>query len=172
MPYLVDHFPQINPIIIGLFCGKWPVKISWDEFVVRWLGTEWWRLIGCLISWAPFLKLATNYRALLRKMTCKDKAFCGSSPLYSWITVANVYEVATIRRLLQIIGLFCKRALEKRLYSAKETYNLKKLYSAKETYNLKKPTNRSQPYKSQGDLTQLRWIRGSLKLYVSFAKEP
>ena len=29
-------------------------------------------------------------------------------------------------RLLTIIGLFCKRALEKRLYSAKETYDLEK----------------------------------------------
>ena len=40
---------------------------------------------------------------------------------------------ATISRLLQIIGLFCKRALEKRQYSAKETYNFKE------------PTNRSHP---------------------------
>jgi len=43
------------------------------------------------------------------------------------------YGVATISRLLQIIGLFCKRALQKRLYSVKETYNFKK------------PTNRSHP---------------------------
>jgi hypothetical protein len=43
------------------------------------------------------------------------------------------YGVATISRLLQIIGLFCKRALYKRLYSAKETYNLKE------------PTDRSHP---------------------------
>jgi len=32
------------------------------------------------------------------------------------------YGVATIRRLLKIIGLFCKKALKKRQYSAKETY--------------------------------------------------
>ena len=32
-----------------------------------------------------------------------------------------------------IIGIFCKRALQKRRYSAKETYNLKE------------PTNRSHP---------------------------
>ena len=32
-----------------------------------------------------------------------------------------------------MIGLFCKRALQKRLYSAKETYNFKE------------PTNRSHP---------------------------
>jgi len=41
--------------------------------------------------------------------------------------------VASISRLLKIIGLFCKRALQKRLYSAKETYDFKE------------PTNRSHP---------------------------
>ena len=44
-----------------------------------------------------------------------------------------MYGVATISGLLQIIALFCKRALSKRRYSAKETYNLKE------------PTNRSHP---------------------------
>ena len=43
------------------------------------------------------------------------------------------YGVATISRLLKIIGLFCKRALQKRRYCAKETYNLKEA------------TNRSHP---------------------------
>ena len=43
------------------------------------------------------------------------------------------YGVATTSRLRKITGLFCKRALEKRLYSAKETYNFKE------------PTNRSHP---------------------------
>ena len=44
-------------------------------------------------------------------------------------TDLNILEisdgVATISRLLKIIGLFCKRALYKRLYSAKETYDFK-----------------------------------------------
>ena len=44
-----------------------------------------------------------------------------------------MYGVATISRLLQILDLFCKRAL------------LKRLYSAKETYNFKEPTNCSHP---------------------------
>jgi len=35
------------------------------------------------------------------------------------------YEVASISSLLKSIGLFCKRALEKRLYSAKQTYHFK-----------------------------------------------
>jgi len=33
--------------------------------------------------------------------------------------------MATISRLLQIIGLFCKRALSKRRYSAEDTYDFK-----------------------------------------------
>jgi len=43
---------------------------------------------------------------------------------------------ATLSWLLNIIGLFCKRALQKRLYSAKETYNFEE------------PTNRSHPHTS------------------------
>ena len=34
------------------------------------------------------------------------------------------YGVASVSRIDKIIGLFCKRALQKRRYSAKETYNL------------------------------------------------
>ena len=43
------------------------------------------------------------------------------------------YGVATISRLLKIVGLFCKRALQKRPIFSKETYNFKE------------PTNRSHP---------------------------
>jgi len=49
---------------------------------------------------------------------------------------ASRYRVATISRLLQIIGLFCKRAL----------YN-NRLYPAKETYHFKEPTDRGHPIK-------------------------
>jgi len=45
----------------------------------------------------------------------------------------DCYGVATISRLLQIIGLFCKRALQKRPIFSKETYNFME------------PTNRSHP---------------------------
>jgi len=45
----------------------------------------------------------------------------------------KTYGVASISRLLKITGLFCKRALKKRRYSARETYNFKE------------PTNRSDP---------------------------
>jgi len=39
--------------------------------------------------------------------------------------ITNTYGVATISRLLQIIGLFCKGALQKRPIFSKETYNFK-----------------------------------------------
>ena len=48
-------------------------------------------------------------------------------------TYTSRFRVATMSRLLKITGLFCKRALQKRLYSAKEAYNFKE------------PTNRSHP---------------------------
>ena len=44
-----------------------------------------------------------------------------------------VYGVSMISSLLKILGLFCKRALQKRLHSAKTTYHCKE------------PTNPSQP---------------------------
>jgi len=53
-------------------------------------------------------------------------------------TYICVYGVATISRLLKMIGLFCKRALQKRRYSAKGTYNFKE------------PTNRSHSKSEYG----------------------
>ena len=49
------------------------------------------------------------------------------------ITALTRYAVASISRLLKIIGLFCKRALQKRPIFCKETYNFKD------------PTNHSHP---------------------------
>jgi len=45
----------------------------------------------------------------------------------------NDYGVAVVSRLLQIIGLFCKRALQKRPIFSKETYDFRE------------PTNRGHP---------------------------
>jgi len=53
-----------------------------------------------------------------------------SSVSYEW---AMSYGLATISRLLKITGLFYKRAL------------LKRLYSAIETHNFKEPTNHCRP---------------------------
>ena len=40
-----------------------------------------------------------------------------------YVLMLYYYGVDSISRLLQVIGLFCKRALQKRLYSAEETYH-------------------------------------------------
>jgi len=56
----------------------------------------------------------------------------------TWFLASGHYGVATISRLLKILGLFCKRALQKRRYSAKATYDLKE------------PTNRSHPISVTG----------------------
>jgi len=47
------------------------------------------RCVGCLKSQVPFHKRATNYRALLRKMTCENKAFYESLPPCSIIRISN-----------------------------------------------------------------------------------
>ena len=52
--------------------------------------------------------------------------------------ISRHYGVALVSRIDQIIGLFCKRGLEKRRYSAKETYNFID------------PTDRSHPIDTQG----------------------
>ena len=43
------------------------------------LETGWRRPTGCLKLQVIFCKRATNYRALLRKMISKDRAYYGSS---------------------------------------------------------------------------------------------
>ena len=48
--------------------------------------TGWQGLIGCLKLQVVFRKRATNYRALLRNMTWRDKASCDSTPTqYDWV---------------------------------------------------------------------------------------
>ena len=67
--------------------------------------------------------------------------FC-KRDLYSHLhSVMYIYEVVMISRLLKIIGPSCKRALKKRRYSAKETYNFKE------------PNNRSHPIDTHFSLT-------------------
>ena len=58
---------------------------------------------------------------------------CRSHIMLTQMNIFVPYGVATISRLLKIIGLLCKRALSKRWYSAKDTYNFKE------------PTHRSHP---------------------------
>jgi len=67
----------------------------------------------------------------------------------------TTHGVATISRLLKMIGLFCKRAL------------LKRRYSAKETYNFKEPTNRSHPIADLADF----WGKTKKHFELQFATE-
>jgi len=86
----------------------------------------------CLELQVSFRKRATNYRDFLRKMTCKDKASYGSwPPCATHVKTHHAYGVASISRLLQIIGLF------------RRIQSLYKGSFAEEIYNLKEPTNRS-----------------------------
>jgi len=76
-----------------------------------------------------------GWRSALRLDELFDFRQCVASGAYictSWEGRTH-YGVATISRLLKSIGLFCKRALQK-----------KPIFS-KETYNFKEPTNRSHP---------------------------
>ena len=77
------------------------------------------------------------------------------------------YGVATISRLQKIIRLFCKRALSKRRYSAKETYNFKE------------PTNRRHPIRCPDAIVvkTATWWRPCMIMYIhtainQSAKEP
>ena len=67
---------------------------------------------------------AHNVRIRLTKKRKKKKKG-GNDLLRPGELHGKDYGVAMVSRLLKIIGLFCKRALQKRLYSAKETYTLK-----------------------------------------------
>ena len=85
-----------------------------------------------------YLCVALKYRSLLQNIVCFIGLFCKRDPYIQYIytymcrvhsvffvTCRCWYGVATISRLLKILCLFCKRALKKRRYVAKETYNSK-----------------------------------------------
>jgi len=74
--------------------------------------TWWQRLTGCLKVQVFFRKRATNCRALLQKMTYKDKASCNSTPpcnkFSSELTFKNVYLcVAVCCSVLQCVAVCC-----------------------------------------------------------------
>jgi len=72
--------------------------------------------------------------------------------------------VATVSGLLQIIGLFCKRALQKRRYPAKETYNFKEpIHTQNEIYSR---THNSHVRKDCGVAT----VSGLLQIIGLFCK--
>jgi len=67
--------------------------------------TGWWRPIGCLIFIGHFPQKSPMISGTFAGKILRLEASCGSLP------PCTRNGVATISRLLQIIGLFCKRAL-------------------------------------------------------------
>jgi len=64
-----------EPLITGLFCGEWPTKIRHPTHLCHSVAVSWLLRISVI-----FRKRAINYKALLRKLTYKDKASYASSP--------------------------------------------------------------------------------------------
>jgi len=73
------------------------------------------------LSFARFLFLSFSFARFL----FFPLSFARFLFLFSLFRSVVCYGMATMRRLLKIIGLFYKRALWKRLYSSKETYKFK-----------------------------------------------
>ena len=89
--------------------------------------TGWRRPIGCLKLQIIFCKLqiifckrATKYRALVRKMTCKDKTCCGCLPACNrmsliWRTNERVSIMTTIAYYISYARALCR-------HNAHDTY--------------------------------------------------
>jgi len=139
------------------FCF-WPTQhrkpIFWDDAQVTWLiyicamthSDVWHDTFTCMIWLIHTCEMThthmwhdsyTHVTWLIHTIHAHSYVRHDSFTRVKWLMLLFfACGVAMISRLLQIIGLFCKRALWKRLYSAKETYNFKE------------PTNRSHPIPS------------------------
>ena len=71
---------QCHPICNWLYVHVNTVIAMHSDHRIFSRDTGWRRPIGCLKLQAIFRKRATNYRALLRKMTYRNKAFYDCSP--------------------------------------------------------------------------------------------
>jgi len=96
--------------------------------------TGWRRPKACLISIGHFLQKSPISSGSFAESDLQLKASCESSPpgiSHTNTSRISGYWVATVSRLLKIIGLFCR------------TSSLLWGSFAKETYNCKEPTNQS-----------------------------
>ena len=158
--WLIDTFWHDTSICCDVthWCVvRWLIDILWHDTLIccdmtHWYFATWlidmlWRnaLICCDVThWYVVTCVSHNleHQCSMTPSYASDSLICcGVTHCYDvtwlidmlWHDTLICYGVATISMLLQIIGLFCKRALQKRLYSAKETYNFKE------------PANRSHP---------------------------
>ena len=123
---------------IDIFFGKGPwLFCAWNygSFSKRWSSVGE-RAMFTTMTWLFCKRDGTQLGVVTRSCCvarcCVARCCVPSLWLQVWLEIV-VYGVAAISRLLKVIGLFCKRTLQKRLYSAKETYNFKE------------PTTRSHP---------------------------
>jgi len=112
------HCTYIHMCACSIMCksisNKLYVSFAKEPYIhidVRMCGcsTGWRRPIGCPKLQVIFRKRANNYRALLPKMTYKDKASYGSSPpciVVEHPILIYVYLLFILRE--KIIGLFCR----------------------------------------------------------------
>ena len=126
----------------------------------------WLRLVGSLESQLSFAEYCLFYRALLQKshiiwvprpqFNHWTKRAVGTQLMTQDSRDFSCYWVATISRLLRIIGLFCR------------IQSFSQGSCAQETYNLKEPTSRSYPIYPY----TMGWLRsvGSIKSQVSCAE--
>ena len=78
--------------------------------------------------------------------------------MYTLLSDGESRLLPSISRLLKIIGLFCKRALQKRLYSAKETYNFKDPITQSDGESRLLPGNfQGSPVKTYLKVTGTQW---------------
>jgi len=87
--------------------------------------TGWRRCIGCLKLQVSFRKRATNYRALLRKLACKDKASYTYSPPYNR-DYSNVPEHSNVHNQL-IVSVLWTCSL--RIRAHKHSCSLRKFFA-------------------------------------------
>ena len=83
-----------------------------ESVMTRLTGMVWLRLVASLKLYVSFAEYSLFYRALLQKRPII---------LRSLLILATPSGVPSVSRIDKLIGLFCKRALSNRRYSAKET---------------------------------------------------
>jgi len=69
---------------VSFICATWLILPNIKQRLSASASTEWRRCIGWLKLQVSFRKRATHHKALLRKMTHKDKTSYGSSPPFTW----------------------------------------------------------------------------------------
>jgi len=78
--YRTTHLYPLSMVVVVMRERELKVQ-RWMLTHTHVFDTGWQRPIGCLTLQVIFRKRATNYRLLLQKITYKDKASYGSSPL-------------------------------------------------------------------------------------------